>query len=322
MLPVVGALPIISATPSMDASADTYIRGGWQTRDERYRAKEAFLTRGVATDDDCMPNEARKRSPFYQEFLRACDLSGWAGVRVGSGDLVWNLSLQRKTDQEQYCPSELRWLSEWSRTLDSIVQICSALGLASGETALHAFDFSGRAALLLDRSGQVLRVNAAADRLLGEDLQISAGRIRCEDSRSNEVLSVAIRALFWCPDAVSLAPIVLRKLSGGRIVIYPMRLMGLTNSPLSAFHGILVISDTDLTQSAGMMSLREIFDLTAAEARLAVALARGQDLETFAGERGLSKETVRNQLKSIFLKTGTNRQARLATMLTGLVPTK
>jgi DNA-binding CsgD family transcriptional regulator len=101
-----------------------------------------------------------------------------------------------------------------------------------------------------------------------------------------------------------------------------MRLMGLTNSPLSAFHGILVISDTDLTQSAGMMSLREIFDLTAAEARLAVALARGQDLETFAGERGLSKETVRNQLKSIFLKTGTNRQARLATMLTGLVPTK
>ena len=320
LLPVVGALPIVAATPSMDRSANVYVSDGWQGRDERYRGKAAFLANGVATDDDCMPLDARKRSPFYQEFLRNCNLSGWAGVRIGRGDLVWNLSLQRTPEQGSYSARELRALSELSNSLDSVVQTCAALGLAKGESALSAFDFSERAALLLDRSGHVVRVNPAAERLIGLDLQISAGRIRCQDPKSNELLHNAIRALFWSVEAFTIAPIVLQKVSGGRLVIYPMRLTGLTDSPLSVFHAILVISDTDLTQSAGMMTLREAFELTAAESRLAWALASGKDLESFAAERGLSKQTLRNQLKSVFMKTGTNRQAQLVMMLSNLVP--
>ena len=101
-----------------------------------------------------------------------------------------------------------------------------------------------------------------------------------------------------------------------------MRLTGLTDSPLSLFHAILVISDTDLTQSAGMTTLREAFELTAAKSRLAWALASGKDLESFAAERGLSKQTLRNQLKSVFMKTGTHRQAQLVMMLSNLVPEK
>ncbi|WP_244607506.1 hypothetical protein [Bradyrhizobium symbiodeficiens] len=42
-----------------------------------------------------------------------------------------------------------------------------------------------------------------------------------------------------------------------------------TDSPLSLFHPILVISDADLMQSAGMMTLRNAFELTAAESQLA-----------------------------------------------------
>ena len=228
LLPVVGALPIVAATPSMDRSANVYVSDGWQGRDERYRGKAAFLANGVATDDDCMPLEARNHSPFYQEFLRNCNLSGWAGVRIGRGDLVWNLSLQRTPEQGSYSARELRALSELSNSLDSVVQTCAALGLAKGESALSAFDFSERAALLLDRSGHVVRVNPAAERLIGLDLQISAGRVRCQDPKSNELLQNAIRALFWSLEASTIAPIVLQKLSGGRLVMYPMRLTGLT----------------------------------------------------------------------------------------------
>jgi DNA-binding CsgD family transcriptional regulator len=90
----------------------------------------------------------------------------------------------------------------------------------------------------------------------------------------------------------------------------------------NSFHAILVISDTDLMRSAATTTLSEVFDLTAAESRLAVAIANGKDLESFSAERQLSKQTVRNQLKSIFLKTGTNRQAQLAVMLSNLIPKK
>jgi DNA-binding CsgD family transcriptional regulator len=101
-----------------------------------------------------------------------------------------------------------------------------------------------------------------------------------------------------------------------------MRLPGLTASPLSAFHAILAISDTDSPQAAAVSTLHDVFDLTAAEASLAVAIATGKDLEAFSRERGISKETVRNQLKSVFLKTGTNRQAQLAVTLSTLVSKK
>jgi DNA-binding CsgD family transcriptional regulator len=322
VFPIAGNLPIICATASMEKSFEVYTSEGWMDRDERYRGTAKFLDVGVATDDDCMSPEARKRSPFYQEFLGSCRLKDFAGVRIGRGGLVWNLSLQRRIDQDPFSATELKWLAEISNSLDSIAQISAALGLARGEAALDAFDFSERAALLLDRQGNVVRVNVAAERLIGADFHISAGRVRLRDRKSSNLLAQSIKAMLWSRKAHTAPPVVAQKLSGGKLVIYPMRLPGLTTSPLSAFHAVLVITDTDQTNSAAMTTLQDVFDLTAAESRLAVAIARGVDLETFSVERKLSKETLRNQLKCIFAKTGTNRQAQLAVMLSTLIPKK
>ncbi len=322
LFPLVGALPFVSSAPAMEKSWNLYVEDGWIDRDERYRAEAKLLRDGVVTDDDCLPAEVRKRSPYYQDFLGACNLTDWAGVRVGRGEFVWVLSIQRTRDQGPFSAAELSGLAALSNTFDSVVQTGAALGLAKAEAALDAFDFSERAAILLDRRGSAVRANAAAERLIGEDLGISAGRIFCQDAEANEQLAGAIKTLLWSQTTSTVPPVVLPKRSGGKLVIYPMRLPGLTSSPLSAFHGILVISDTDAPYAAATATFSEVFDLTAAEARLAVAIATGKDLNSFSVERRLSKETVRNQLKSIFLKTGTNRQAQLAVMFSTLVPKK
>jgi len=57
--------------------------------------------------------------------------------------------------------------------------------------------------------------------------------------------------------------------------------------------------------------LRSAFHLTQAEARLASQLASGDPLDTICDRLGIAKETGRNQLKSVFAKTGTSRQAEL-----------
>jgi DNA-binding CsgD family transcriptional regulator len=322
LFPIVGNLPMVSASASMGKAFEVYACEGWIDRDELNRGMPKFLKSGVATDDDAMPVEARKRAPYYQEFLAPCNLRDYAAVRIGLGDLVWCLSIQRTVSQNPFSPTELNWLAELSTSLDAVVQISAALGMARGEAALAAFDFSERAALLLDRSGQVVRVNVAAEQLIGEDLQISSGRIHCRNAKTTDTLSRSIRTLLWSLEASTTSPIVLEKISGGKLVIYPMRLPGLTNSPLSAFHAILVISDTDSPQAAAVSTLRDVVELTAAESSLAIAIATGKDLEAFSSERRISKETVRNQLKSVFLKTGTNRQAQLAVTLSTLLPTK
>jgi DNA-binding CsgD family transcriptional regulator len=60
--------------------------------------------------------------------------------------------------------------------------------------------------------------------------------------------------------------------------------------------------------------LRKLFGLTPAESRLANALMKG-DLTSASEEFGISRNTARSQLQSIFSKTGTSKQGELIRLL-------
>ena len=64
--------------------------------------------------------------------------------------------------------------------------------------------------------------------------------------------------------------------------------------------------------------LGRIFQLTAAEARLASSLAAGEGIRAASTRLAISRETVRTQLRAIFAKTGTRRQAELTALLSRL----
>src|SRR5262245_8856589 len=61
--------------------------------------------------------------------------------------------------------------------------------------------------------------------------------------------------------------------------------------------------------------LQAAFGLTFAEARLAAEIADGSNLHSIAKRLQLTIGTLRVQLKSVFVKTRTNRQAELAALL-------
>jgi DNA-binding CsgD family transcriptional regulator len=60
---------------------------------------------------------------------------------------------------------------------------------------------------------------------------------------------------------------------------------------------------------------RNRFDLTPQEARLVVRLIAGEPLRSCAKALGITYETVRTCLKSVFLKTKTHRQAELVLVI-------
>jgi DNA-binding CsgD family transcriptional regulator len=64
--------------------------------------------------------------------------------------------------------------------------------------------------------------------------------------------------------------------------------------------------------------LRDVFGLTPAEVRLAQAIFEGASVRQIAARFGISSNTVRVQLASIFAKTHTNRQADLVALLSRL----
>jgi DNA-binding CsgD family transcriptional regulator len=63
---------------------------------------------------------------------------------------------------------------------------------------------------------------------------------------------------------------------------------------------------------------RQLYGLTEAEARVMAALTLGETVNDIAVEHGVRASTVRAQVRSIFEKTGVNRQSDLVRLaLTG-----
>lgn len=61
--------------------------------------------------------------------------------------------------------------------------------------------------------------------------------------------------------------------------------------------------------------LRDWFDLTPSEAKIAAYIVDGRTLEDYARDRGVSVNAARFLMKGVFSKTGVNRQAELSALL-------
>ena len=63
--------------------------------------------------------------------------------------------------------------------------------------------------------------------------------------------------------------------------------------------------------------VQSLFDLTAAEARVARLLASGDRLDDIAASEGVLRNTVRSQLQAVLEKTGSSRQQDVVALLGG-----
>jgi DNA-binding CsgD family transcriptional regulator len=86
-------------------------------------------------------------------------------------------------------------------------------------------------------------------------------------------------------------------------------------SPFLGAGIILMLTDLNTIHRLPMKVLSEAFSLSPAEANVASRLAGGFSPEEIADQLQLSRETVRNQIKSIFAKTGTHRQGELIALI-------
>jgi DNA-binding CsgD family transcriptional regulator len=92
-----------------------------------------------------------------------------------------------------------------------------------------------------------------------------------------------------------------------RVRAVPVRMV--STAPLGSAAVALMIEDRT-RPGLGLVPLREL-GLTPAEAGLVAALVGGNSLAQYATRTGRSLGTLRAQLKSVFAKTGTHRQAEL-----------
>jgi DNA-binding CsgD family transcriptional regulator len=102
---------------------------------------------------------------------------------------------------------------------------------------------------------------------------------------------------------------------GSSLVIYALPIVGFGRDVFRRVRAVLAIIDPDKDLLPQEVLIRQLFSLTAAEARIALEIARGIDSEQIAATQGILASSVRKALKSIYQKTGVNRQAGLARLI-------
>jgi DNA-binding CsgD family transcriptional regulator len=81
---------------------------------------------------------------------------------------------------------------------------------------------------------------------------------------------------------------------------------------------VLVVTPLGSSQTLPNDLLNGLFDLSPAETRAAQGLLAGKSIDDLAADFGLSRETIRSQVKAVLAKTGTSRQSDLMALLSNV----
>jgi DNA-binding CsgD family transcriptional regulator len=320
LIPTTGAaLRTLPFTDSMSSSLEAYVRDGWHLRDERYRGIAKMSQLGVVDDLDIFSPDTIAKHPYYQEFLAPHHLRWFAGIKVCCGDDLWCLSIQRTIDQNPFSQSEKDQLARLSRQLSTSAAIAKALGASAATGVLEAFEISNTAVLLINRHANIFKVNASAQRLLVDDVQIKRGKLVSSDEKSITNLNNAVYNLLQGREAGLAEAVALHRKGRRPLVAYAARFSSMTANALADCQALIILIDSDPGPRPLESTLRSVFRLSEAEARIAVQLGQGESLDTVAEAIGVGKETSRTHLKSIFAKTGVHRQAELVAILSRLL---
>jgi DNA-binding response OmpR family regulator/DNA-binding CsgD family transcriptional regulator len=173
---------------------------------------------------------------------------------------------------------------------------------------------------LIDKDRRVLSRNRRAEELLQEKDGISVssdGLLRGEKPQQTqalrEIVDVAIGRAAAGQRQASNA-VALSRNSGRRSLFAVACPLGRGEAASGEPVVGLFVTDPEWRPSDAAMAVAQLYGLSPAETRLAMALVQGRRLDEIADDFGLSRNTVSYTLKNLFRKTETDRQADLISL--------
>jgi len=281
---------------------------------------------GVATDAMLMPRGELTRTAYFNEFLLPFELSNLMVVKLAAGpgrDVTLNLF--RGERQGGFDPTHLALAGRLGPHLQQATRIADRLAWAGlkAEGTDAALDRLVNGAVLLDRRGTVLHVNAAAERMLalGDGLRLTKGRLEAELSGEHAALGQLIaRAATGQGDACATGGITVSRPSGRRawaLIVAPLRLEAIWLAPQRPA-AVVSITDPESTPTPAAPRLAELYGFTAREAAVALGIAGGAELRDVADQLGLTALSARQYLSRAMHKSGARRQHDLTRLLVTL----
>lgn len=263
-----------------------------------------------------------RQREIYKKWVEPQDILDAAGCMISSeGSILTTLFIQRNSAQGLFTDEHVTILNSLLPHIQRSISLYLRLtdkNLAN-QTLPNVLDALATPTILLDSRGTVSHVNNSAQAFIEK-----RGWIGIE----NSVLALSVKELRNRLNSLLLtnAAYLYTEKGGGQSVVHTQVkgeriafcIQPVDASPGSGAHGgalLFIHQQHHCIDEKKVPVIAELFHLTQAEARVALLLAQGMNIEAIADYVDRQANTVRKQLKSAFAKTGVNSQSQLVSLL-------
>lgn len=269
--------------------------------------------------DEIISHAQMLQTEFYNDFLAPNGIARSIGVTIdkfGECPLIIS-TVTSRPDPEM----NARFSEQLTRIAPHLQRVArfyrnSPSRWTGFDLGVSLFDSLDVGVVVLGESGVVRTISRTGQQLInGAPVTVSPlGKLRLHEEDAQSVLQQMLKRSYEGPKTASL-------FSGGMrltlISVEKDRLSLLFEGPTVAIliqpQGVAG-NAVDLDQFAGA------YALTKGERRAVLGIVEGKSVTEIAAEAGLSRETIRTQLKSVYAKTATGGQADLLRLVHGFPP--
>lgn len=261
-----------------------------------------------------------RRSAFYRDFCRPAGFEHALCLSLQApGDCSAWLYAVRNAHGADFAAADLAWCEALAPHFERALRLFARIKTLQYErvTLEMAIQPLHIGAIVLDRHGHVLSINAGARAILDADsgLSLHAGQLRFERAALRARFDAAIAALTG--DAAPAFEVISVPRAGRPpLGLLARRFPGYFQFMLEPRPAILLyIADPATAHVAPEAFLQSLFGLTRSEARLTTLLVDGLKLAAAAAAMDITEGSARIYCKRIFAKTGVSRQTDLIKMV-------
>ncbi|MCD4658532.1 helix-turn-helix transcriptional regulator [Agrobacterium sp.] len=299
-------------TPNLQELMQAFMEGGWNHRNDR-------LTRAVREgqfsfvhDFDVFTHDEWAGLPIVRDFLMPRGLGYGAATQVAPPDHPeMTVLFERKLDSGVIGPETMAALGRLRPHIARSLTLATRLQRQRADAMTLGLNAIGAPAAVLQASGRVLSANGLFQTLQKCISTRARDRISISDERVNRLLYKALAGR-----GVSSFPMPTSEERACILHVIPLRKDALDLSPNGS--AIVLISQPVGAVADATLLLKGLYDLTRAEARVALEIMKGLSLPSVAKQLQISHETVRSNAKSIYAKTGSTGQTDLVRRLSVL----
>jgi DNA-binding CsgD family transcriptional regulator len=332
---------LVRRFPTQSDRGLLYINGGDESAAADYRnrlyAIEPHVSKTpnspVYTLDELANKETMLNSEFFQKCLAPSQIAHFLCADTFENDgngrkLQARLCAAKSDGTLNFTEQEKKLCELLLPHLQRALMFHKEYVKVESERALYeaSMDQLGLGTIILDEDGKLIKSNRIATTILNERDGISAEehKLMFSNRDNDTILHQAIercRALLAFKDNQLVEALRVQRPSGRAdlgILIKSVNtsVSGTDNNFIQGCPSIAIfISDPEQQTATGADILRQLYGLTNAEANLALLILEGMSVEEAADHQGVSKNTVKTHLKSLYAKTGVSKQTRLVRLL-------